>query len=72
MSDVPDQCKVRVRCPIGRCDQSDVGIWLDISLGVPGFIFSQEVVLKSRVNWRAVRLDIAQMPLGVFSQSCYC
>ena len=40
-----------------------------MSLGVPGFDFRQEVVLKSRVNWRAVRSDIAQMPWGVIVRS---
>ena len=58
-SDVPDLCKVRVGCPIGRSDHSHVSIVLDLSLGAAGFDFSQEVVLKSRVNWRAVCSDIA-------------
>ena len=42
---------------------------LDLSLGAPDFYFSQEVVLKSRVNWRTVSSDVAQMPWGaiVFS-----
>ena len=46
--DVPDLCKVRVGCPIGRSDHSHVGIVLHWSLGSPGFDSSQEVV-KSRV-----------------------
>ena len=61
MSDVPDLCKVRVGCLIGRSDHPHVGIVLDLSLGAPGVDFSQEVVLKPRVNWRAVRSDVAQM-----------
>ena len=60
MSDVPDLCKVRVGCSIGRSDHSFVSIVLD---------FSQEVLLKSRVNWRAVRSDVAQMPWGVIVRS---
>ena len=51
LSDVPYLCKVRVGCPIGRTGNSHVGIVLDLSLGAPGFDLSQEVVLKSRVNW---------------------
>ena len=47
MSDVPDLCKVRVGCPIGKSDLSHAGIVLDLSLGAPGFDFSLEVVLKS-------------------------
>ena len=54
-----------VRCEFaalfGRFDNSHVGIVLDLSLRAPGVDFSQEVVLKPRVNWRAVRSDVAQM-----------
>ena len=42
---------------------------LDLALGAPGFDFSQEVVLKSRVNWRAVRSDVAHMPWGAIVRS---
>ena len=61
-SDGPDLCKVLVGCPIERSDHSHVGIVLDMSLGAPSFDFSQDVVLKSRLTWRAVRSDVAQMP----------
>ena len=33
--DIPDLCKVRVGCPIGRPDHSHIGIVLDLSLGAP-------------------------------------
>ena len=36
--------------PIERSDHSHVGILLDLSLGAPGFDFSQELVLKFLVN----------------------
>ena len=65
MSDVPDMCKGQVGCSIGRSANVHVSILLDLSLGAPGFNFCQEVVLKSRVNWRAVCSDVAQMPWGV-------
>ena len=42
---------------------------LDLSLGAPGFDFTQEVVLTSIVNCRVVRSDVAQMPLGVIACS---
>ena len=38
-------------------------------LAAPGFDFSQEVVLKSSVNWRVVRSDVAQMLWGVIVRS---
>ena len=69
MSDVPDLCKVQVGCPIGRSDHSHIGAVLDLSLGAPCFDFGQVVVLKSTVNWRAVRLDVAQMLWGVIVRS---
>ena len=50
---------VRVSYPIGRSEHSHLGIVLDLSRGAPGFDFSQEVVLKSKMNWRAVRSDVA-------------
>ena len=55
--------------PTGRSDHNHTGIVLELSLGAPGFDLSQEVVLKSRMNWRAVRSDIAQMPWGVIVRS---
>ena len=64
ISDVPNLYKVRVGCRIGRFDHSLL-VGLDLSLGAPGFDFSYEVVLKSRVNWRAVCSAVAQMPWGV-------
>ena len=74
MSDVPDLCKEWVGCPIERSDHSHDGIELDLSFGAPGFDFSQEVFLNSRVNCRAVCLDVTQCTdtLGYHcSQSCY-
>ena len=61
MSDVPDLCKVRIGWPIRRTERSHVSIVLDLSLGAPGFDFSQKVVLKLRVDWRAVRPDVARI-----------
>ena len=69
MSDVLDLCKVRVGCPIGRSDHSHVGIMLNLPLGAPGFDFSQDVVLKSRVNWRTVCSDVTQMLWGIIVRS---
>ena len=48
--------------PFGRSDHARVRNVLDLSLGAPGFDFSKEVMLNSRVNWRAVYSDVAQMP----------
>ena len=42
---------------------------LDLSLGAPGYDFSQEVVLKSRVNCRAVLSYVAQMTWGAIVRS---
>ena len=47
MSNVPDLCKVLVGCPIGRSDQSHVGIGLVLLLGSPGCNFSHGVMLNS-------------------------
>ena len=69
MSDVPDLCKVRVSCSNGRSAHSHVGILLDLSLGARCFDFSQEVVLKSRVNWQNIRSTVAQMPWGAIVRS---
>ena len=69
MSKFHDLCEVRVVCPIGRFYHSHVSIVLDLSHGAPGFDLRHEVVLESRENWRAVRLDVAQMPWGVIVRS---
>ena len=69
MSKFHDLCEVRVVCPIGRFYHSHVSIVLDLSHGAPGFDLSHEVVLESRENWRAVRLDVAQISFGVIVRS---
>ena len=45
MPDVPDVCKVRVGCLIGRSNHFHVGIVLNLSPGAPRIEFSQEVEL---------------------------
>ena len=40
-----------------------------MSLGAPGFDSSLEVELKSTVNWRAVRLDVARVTWGAIVRS---
>ena len=58
-SDVRDLC---LGCPVGRYGHSHVVIVINLSLGALGIDFSQEVVLKSRINWQDVRSVVAQMP----------
>ena len=55
--------------PIERYLLSHVVIVLDLSLGTPGFDFSQVDVLKAEENRLAVRSDVAQMPWGVTVRS---
>ena len=69
LSDIPDVWKVMVEFSIIRSDHSHVCTVLDdLLLCAHGFNTSYEVVLKFRVIWRAVRLDVAQMPWDVIGR----
>ena len=62
LTDVQDLVRVSTHCLIGTSDHFHLQVVVMLNERVPQMCCTRRVLLKSRINWGAVRDDLAVLP----------